>query len=296
MPRIKRWFHLSQEINRDPQFREFAKRFRLGGVRFWLECLAILDRTDNFWDLHKGFDLGLLAASCETKKEVILKSYEHLRDINWLKVGVDINHKLFIYAPKWAEYNQRREDKGTNMDTIQYEESTYPTPSPSPTPKREIYKEKVSKVEPTEEALNAFEDFWKAYPARNGKKLGKLDAQEKFLAITKEDRPLVIIAAQNYSASEQVQDGVGIKDAKRFLQKNKNGSEFWREWITPEISQNGKGVPKLCSSRIEVEGNLKTCKRPATKMVGKSFICDECYELYKKKQESVKQKGESSAN
>jgi hypothetical protein len=156
-------------------------------------------------------------------------------------------------------------------------------PPSLPLPLKERDKAKVSKVEPIEEALNAFEDFWKAYPARNGKKLGKLDAQEKFLALTKNDQPLAIKAAQNYSASEQVQDGVGIKDAKRFLQKNKNGSEFWREWITPEIAQNGKGELKLCSSRIEVEGNLKTCKQPAMKMVGKSFICDECYELYQKK-------------
>ena len=25
MPRIKRWFHCSQDLNRDPEFREFAK-------------------------------------------------------------------------------------------------------------------------------------------------------------------------------------------------------------------------------------------------------------------------------
>ena len=296
MPRIRRWFHCSQDLNRDPEFREYAKKFKLAGVRFWLEVLAILDRTDNFWDLHKEFDLGLLAGTCETKKHIILESYEHLRDINWLKIGVDANQKLFIYAPKWAGYNQRREHEGSVKDTTRYQQGEYPTPSPSPTPKREIYKEKVSKVEPIEEALKAFEVFWKAYPARNGKKLGKLDAQEKFLALTKNDQPLAIKAAQNYSASEQVQDGVGIKDAKRFLQKNKNGSEFWREWITPEIAQNGKGELTLCSSRIEVEGNLKTCKRPATKMIGKSFICDECYDRYQKKQESGQQKGKASAN
>ena len=59
MPRIKRWFHCSQDLNRDPEFREFAKKFGLAGVRFWSEALAILDRTDNYWNLHKEFDLGL---------------------------------------------------------------------------------------------------------------------------------------------------------------------------------------------------------------------------------------------
>lgn len=148
MPRIKRWFHLSQDLNRDPEFREYVKKFGSGGIRFWLEALAILDRTDNFWDLHKGFDAGLLAGTCETKKRIIQRSFEHLKDINWLRVGIDPDQKLFIYAPKWAEYNKRREDKGAMRDTTRYQQGTYPTPSPSPSPtpspflKKEIDKEK----------------------------------------------------------------------------------------------------------------------------------------------------------
>ena len=142
MPASKHWNHIDQDINRDPEFRGLAKKYGLGGVRFWLESLAILDRTDNYWELHKGFDLGLLAGSCETKRHIIQGSFEHLRDINWLRVGVNPDQKLFIYAPKWSEYNKRREDKGSMMDTTWEHKTLYPTPTPTPSPKKEIYKEK----------------------------------------------------------------------------------------------------------------------------------------------------------
>jgi len=232
-------------------------------------------------DLHKEFDLGLLAGTCETKKHIILASYEHLRDIKWLRVGIDINQKLFIYAPKWAEYNKRREHEGSVKDTTRCQQGEYPTPSPSPSPK-ESKKEKVPELKPKED-LDDFENFWKVYPARNGKKFGKLDAQEKFLAITKEDRSLVIKAAQNYAASELVQKGVGVKDAKRFLQKNKNGSEFWRDWIEPEIP-GSKNSPSTCSKRIEDKGRFKPCGKPATKAIGKNPLCDDCHTAFLKEQ------------
>jgi hypothetical protein len=287
MPRIKRWFHLSQELNRDPEFREFAKKFGLGGVRFWLEALAILDRTDNFLDLHRGFDLGLLAGLCETKRHIIQGSFEHLRDINWLRVGTDPDQKLFIYAPKWAEYNQRREDKGSMLDTTRYQDGTYPSPSPSPsptpTPKKEIYKEKRPDLDHSEIDLKAFEEFWEPYPARNGKKLDKPEAQKRFLALSEEERILAVQASKNYSESEMVKKGMGIKDPKRFLRDGK-GNEPWRDWIEPEqkTTANGSPIGGACTRRIDVDGRLKPCGQPARFAVGKTGMCEACHQAYQK--------------
>ncbi len=237
MPRIRRWFHCSQELNHDPEFRVYAKKFGLAGVRFWIEVLAILDRTDNFWDLHKGFDLGLLAGTCETKKHIIQKSYEYLMEQRWLRVGIDNNQKLFIYAPKWMKYNQKREDKGTVMDTTKEHEGTHPTPSPTPpptpSPEKEIHKEKGSNLNCSEDDLKAFEEFWEHYPERNGKRLDKQETQELFMTLPHEEQTLAIRAAKNYAISEMVQRGIGIKDPKRFLQNGK-GSQPWKDWTDPE--------------------------------------------------------------
>jgi hypothetical protein len=155
-------------------------------------------------------------------------------------------------------------------------------PPSLPLPLKEIHKEKAVGLERKED-LDAFEKFWKSYPCRNGKKFGKLDAQEKFLALTKDDQHLAIKAAQNYSASELVEKGFGIKDPKRFLQKSKNGSEHWREWIEPEIP-GSKNSPSTCSKRIEDKGRFKPCGKPATKAIGKNPLCDDCHTAFLKEQ------------
>ena len=289
MPRIKRWLHLSQELNRDPEFREYAKKFGLGGVRFWLEVLAILDRTDNYWDLQKEFDLGLLAGSCETKRHIIQRSYEHLRDINWLRVGIDPDQKSFIYAPKWAEYNQRREDKGSMLDTTRNQESTYPTPSPTPSPYKEIYKEKVSELQTSNEH---FEEFWETYPPRNGKKFGRPTTLTLFVKLSLEDQRLAIQAANNYSKSDMVKKGIGIKDPKRFLGNSKS-DVYWREWIEPEqkTTVNGSPIGGACTHRIDVDGRLKPCGQPARFTVGKSPMCEACHQAYQHERVATERHG-----
>ena len=182
MPRIKRWFHCSQDLNRDPEYRAYVARFGLPGARLWTEILAILDRTDNYWDIHTGFDLGLLASTCESKKAHMLACYDHLRNMKWLRVGLDVSNKMFIYAPKWAEYNKRREHDGSMKDTSREQPGTYPTPTPTPTPKKE--KERALHCEAPEKpsasrqtALRVLEFLnqktgrsYRAYEGLNGKR------------------------------------------------------------------------------------------------------------------------------
>ena len=84
--------------------------------------------------------------------------------------------------------------------------------------------------------LGDFENFWEKYPSRNGKKMEKAETYKRFLKIPKEEIPEVLQAVKNYSESELVKKGVGIKDPKRFILDGK-GNEFWREWIKPEKSE-----------------------------------------------------------
>jgi len=85
----------------------------------------------------------------------------------------------------------------------------------------------------------AFEEFWMHYPKRNGKRLEKPEAITKFQSLSPKDRRLVLVAVQNYAASENVQKGVGIMDPHRFLRKDK-GHEPWRDWMEPEQRQEGR--------------------------------------------------------
>jgi len=108
MPRPKRWFHVSQDINHDPEFEKLCKLFGLGGVRFFMQVMSILDKTGNHWSLHKDFDLNVLARCCGTKPKIILGSYQLLIDMNWISVAVDEGMDMFIYAPNFLKYRGNR--------------------------------------------------------------------------------------------------------------------------------------------------------------------------------------------
>jgi ribosomal protein L16/L10AE len=76
---------------------------------------------------------------------------------------------------------------------------------------------KNDKEKDTFEIESLFDDFWEHAPSRNGKKVDKPSARKKFIALKKDDMPLVVEAVKNYANSEMVKRGIGIKDPHRFL-------------------------------------------------------------------------------
>ena len=76
-----------------------------------------------------------------------------------------------------------------------------------------------------------FESFWEEYPARNGKKLLKAEAERLFAKIKDGDIELIMQAVRNYANSKGCRNGYA-KDAVRFLRNN-----FWRDWLEPEKKQ-----------------------------------------------------------
>jgi len=99
-------------------------------------------------------------------------------------------------------------------------------------------KERVKDGVKERESLNAvnaeFEKFWSLYPKRDGKKLGKGKALDKFKKLKPEQIPEILIAVENYSKSNRVNKGY-IKDPFRFLEVS-----FWKDWMEPDIPQQPK--------------------------------------------------------
>jgi hypothetical protein len=89
--------------------------------------------------------------------------------------------------------------------------------------------------EEDKEKEKGFDSFWNLYPPRNGKKLEKGVCLKMFMDLNKDDIPKILEAVKNYADSKQIKDGIGIKDPKRFIQK-----DFWKEWIVPETVVPGK--------------------------------------------------------
>lgn len=104
-----------------------------------------------------------------------------------------------------------------------------------------------------------FEEFWKLYPARCGKKTEKKAALKKFSQLSTEDRELILVAVKHYTES-----GQWPKDPHRWLRTAK-GDEPWRDWIKPERPnkslQSSHGQVPICTKRIPVEGDrfLRPC-------------------------------------
>jgi len=281
MPRPKRWFHVSQDINFDPEFECLCKKFGLGGVRFFLQVMAILDKTENHWSLPKDFDLNVLARCCGTKPRTILGSYQLLIDMKWISVGVDENLNQFILAPNYLKYRGNRVHEKEKVKRVSY------MPPYLPLPIKEIHKEKRPNIELLKNDRKVFEEFWETYPARNGKKLEKSATEALFCKLSPTEQQQVVQAAQNYAASDLAEKGIGIKDPKRFL-RNGKGNEPWRDWLEPEQPKKWNDSDAVCARRIDVAGSLKFCGQPASTTVGKSPMCQDCYQVYQKEQSLLK--------
>lgn len=83
--------------------------------------------------------------------------------------------------------------------------------------------------------MNSFDEFWAIYPARNGKRLGKIPSQRRFDKLSEADQALCLTATRNYANCKMIKSGYGIKDPERFLWDGRNHYEYWREWIEPEV-------------------------------------------------------------
>lgn len=150
---------------------------------------------------------------------------------------------------------------------------TFQPPNPL---KRTVIKKEIQdddKKSPSRPVDHEFEEFWNLYPPRNGKRVGKPEALEKFKRLKPDDRLIVLQAVRHYATSELVQNGIGIKDPHRWLRlgKDKNGkaNEPWRDWIEPEQSTkkltNGHG-PATCAKRIQGGDDrfLRPCGQPVS--------------------------------
>jgi len=74
-----------------------------------------------------------------------------------------------------------------------------------------------------------FETFWKLYPARHGRKLGKALCLKLFVALSPEDQALVLHAAQHYAQASQPKGEEFVplpRDPIRFLK-----ADWWRDWV-----------------------------------------------------------------
>lgn len=122
------------------------------------------------------------------------------------------------------------------------------------------------------DALARFEEFWKIYPARNGRKVEKAHSMNHFLRLTVHDQSLAVQAAKHYADALKIQ-GLSAKDPKRFLMDGR-GQEPWRDYIARTQDVPGGA----CQERVRRENFLKPCGAPSVEVMNGRPLCKEHYE------------------
>lgn len=139
MPRIKRYFPVSQDINEDEELWEFTKAFGDRAFRTWMEILRILDKTENRLRISEESVAGISRRVRQTPANL-------RRQVGWLlakgwlaslEVSVDGSSSV-LYSPNYWKYHDRREKNGTQTSSHSgtlLSEPTLPNhPNPSLSP------------------------------------------------------------------------------------------------------------------------------------------------------------------
>lgn len=136
-----------------------------------------------------------------------------------------------------------------------------PPSSPSSSPSISCRSEAAThaKAKPVKaEYPSDFEEFWNAYPKRDGRRNGKVKSLRLWRQVPADDRPLVLKAAINFSGSRLALDNKA-RDPERFL-----AAEWWREWIeTERPSANGHQLRVVQPAQIPPEPSARVQKAGA---------------------------------
>jgi len=84
MPRIRRWFHVSHDINSDPEVWELTDRFGERAFRVWVEILSIADRYDGLVPGEIKYLSSTLAAKCKSRSRTVEGIIKYATDKTWI--------------------------------------------------------------------------------------------------------------------------------------------------------------------------------------------------------------------
>jgi len=84
MPRIRRWFHVSHDINSDPEVWELTDKFGERAFRIWMEILSIADRYDGLVPGEIKYLSSTLAAKCKSRSRTVEGIIKYAADKEWI--------------------------------------------------------------------------------------------------------------------------------------------------------------------------------------------------------------------
>lgn len=192
MPRAKRYFPVSHDINEDPEIWELTDLFGDRSLRVWLEVLRILDKNENTLKVC-DHTVAALSRKCRQTVAKVRRILGHAVAKTWLHRGDDTadDSSYILKASNYAKYHKTSEHKG-NQDV-------------SP-PKLTITKQNITKQHKNKD----FPLFWEKYP----KKKSKGDAEKAWAALNPDE----LLQNRIFDALEQAKTSdEWTKDMGKFI-------------------------------------------------------------------------------
>jgi len=120
VPRIKRWFPVSQDINSDPEI--WAMRHQIGekSLSIWLELLSISDRNES--ELPGDYEelVRSVASKCQATKRTVLAVFDFAKSRLWVvsEPTLRVRNYLKYHIPRGTNSNPTGEQSGEQTESL----------------------------------------------------------------------------------------------------------------------------------------------------------------------------------
>lgn len=95
---------------------------------------------------------------------------------------------------------------------------------------------------------DTFAAFWEAYPLRNGKRIGRADAEKVWARMTPDDRQAAMVGAGHLATAVRLTITLA-PDAHRWLRGRR-----WEEWQTPAVPDRPNGTHRPGAGTADLSG------------------------------------------
>jgi hypothetical protein len=152
MPKIRRWFPVSHDINSDPEVWALTDKFGDRGLRAWLEILSIADRNDGLItmpldDLVRAFSIKL--STNQNRMRLLL---------DWFQIRLWLISDPILRVRNYREFHRTR---GTEKAPSEPSEPNH-TYKPSYNPHKPPKGGEIGDL--------TFRRFWETYPKKVAKR------------------------------------------------------------------------------------------------------------------------------
>ena len=226
------YFPHQRDMRNDRKIKAVRAKFGIDGYAIYNMMLEVLSESELLLISWNEMEIEMIAGDFGVESEKLIETVEYFVKIDLLQTN---NGYLFCkQLEKRAEYVFAKRTE--NLNSLRSRNGVNFTKTDVPDPKSTQSKVKESKENIY---VTFFDEFWKLYPKRKGKKLGKSTCLSWWKKYAENDYDKIIAATKNYAVSDAAKNNFA-RDPIRFLK-----SEYWHDWL--DVEKPCDNIPPMYS-------------------------------------------------